>query len=134
LINCNIITIIDKFIKYFSQKLFKEIIYFRIRDIQAHGFLDKWFDEMFYNFAKTNKTDLMSESEVESCINNQFYKPDEINYIDLSNMRTSLYILGCGIAFALLILIIEITLDCYGFKDVFQQPKHKKYLKQIIVK
>ncbi len=89
---------------------------------------------MFYNYAKTNKTDLMSQSEVESCIDNQFYKMDEINYIDLSNLRTSLYILSCGIGFALLILIIEITLDCYGFKGVFEQPKHKKYFKQIIVK
>ncbi len=89
---------------------------------------------MFYDYAKPNKTDLMSQSEVQSCINNQFYKIDDINYIDLSNMKTSLYILCGGIGFALLILIIEITLDCYGFKGVFEEPKHKKYLKQIIVK
>ncbi len=99
------------------------MFYFRIREIQAHGFLDKWFDQMFYNYAKTNKTDLMSESEVQSCINNQFYKIDDINYIDLSNIKTSLYILCGGIGFALLILIIEITLDCYGFKSVFRRAK-----------
>ncbi len=87
--------------------------------------MDKWFDQMFYNYAKTNITDLMSESEVQSCINNQFYKIDDINYINLSNMKTSLYILFVGIGFALLILIIEITLDCYGFKSVFEEPKHK---------
>jgi Trk-type K+ transport system membrane component len=76
----------------------------------------------------------MSESEVQSCINNQFYKIDDINYINLSNIKTSLFILCGGIGFALLILIIETTLDCHGFKSVFEEPKHKKYFKQTIVK
>lgn len=85
-----------------SRENYQINIHFRIHDIQAHGFPDKWFNKMFYDYADKNDT------KIQSCIHDQWNKIDSINYIELKNMRTCFYLLGCGIGFAVLTFICEI--------------------------
>lgn len=87
------------------------IFSFRIHAIQAHGFMKKWFDTMFYDYANTNDT------KIQSCIYDQLDLIDSINYIDLKSMRTCFYLFGCGIGFALFMFICEIIIKFFNHKE-----------------